>query len=592
MRLVPPITPAEFFHHLQRCIPPGGWRSRIAVANSGGPDSTALLFLLTATIRKQLGLDENDTPSSESPTSSRFPLHVLSIHVNHGLQAAASAMEETAVRMSERLGAPSIVEAIPWGTPPFPEKPAEGVANRERLIREARYHRLFAAMDAARTNVIAFGHHADDQVETAIMRMSQGSSNRGLAGMRPVRRWGMGHKDIEYSQFGAEGMRSWVVRPFLQIPKGRLLATCEANNLDYVNDPTNFQPGITIRNSVRHALSTDVSAENANVSLRDLPSEQLSTSQSGSSQAEPMDVAPYVARLRAMAPDSPRHEQLRDAVRRLAIRLEEVETQVTNILAQARLPSAPSTLLLTVPGLALATTLEVRTSLIRRCLRYVSYGPWGSTWAEASGDRDTLQRIAEQLWPATSPLPSPESGSESGENAPAPKHERRQFTAGSGVTAIPVTILPWKKDTVRFRPVEKEKEIEGWIFAREAHYQRQGDEPQSRGIVDVTEEIVQAGRSGKTTCSVLYDNRFKLTFALQKVAKPVEEEIVMRRARILIEPDTKWALPMVTLVGKRTTQRCIGKYLWHLDGWQGTCKRPVRFQSWITMNFVRSLDAI
>ena len=29
MRLIPPITPAEFLYHLQRCIPPTGWRPSI-----------------------------------------------------------------------------------------------------------------------------------------------------------------------------------------------------------------------------------------------------------------------------------------------------------------------------------------------------------------------------------------------------------------------------------------------------------------------------------------------------------------------------------------------------------------------------------
>ena len=39
------------------------------------------------------------------------------------------------------------------------------------------------------------------------------------------------------------------------------MATCDEYKLDYVNDPTNFQPEITFRNSVRHALSANVSAE-------------------------------------------------------------------------------------------------------------------------------------------------------------------------------------------------------------------------------------------------------------------------------------------------------------------------------------------
>ena len=113
----------------------------------------------------------------------------------------------------------------------------------------------------------------------------------------------------------------------------------------------------------------------------------------------------------------------------------------------------------------------MRTALIRRCLRYASHGPWGSLWAEANGERDAYQRIIEQLWPD-------------------PQAERRQFAAGAGVTVIPVTILPWKKNVIRFRPKEKEQEVEGWLFAREAHYQRPGSKPETRGIEDITDEIV------------------------------------------------------------------------------------------------------
>jgi len=43
-----------------------------------------------------------------------------------------------------------------------------------------------------------------------------------------------------------------------------VLATCEEHGLDYVTDETNFQPEITLRNAVRHALAggniSDVSA--------------------------------------------------------------------------------------------------------------------------------------------------------------------------------------------------------------------------------------------------------------------------------------------------------------------------------------------
>ena len=37
--------------------------------------------------------------------------------------------------------------------------------------------------------------------------------------------------------------------------QSRVLATCEEHGLDYVTDETNFQPEITLRNTVRHALA-------------------------------------------------------------------------------------------------------------------------------------------------------------------------------------------------------------------------------------------------------------------------------------------------------------------------------------------------
>lgn len=76
-------------------------------------------------------------------------------------------------------------------------------------------------MEREDLSVIAFGHHADDQVETALLRMSNGSSQYGLAGMRPCRRWGMGfgNESSGLAWAGHLGMKKWIIRPFLQMPK-------------------------------------------------------------------------------------------------------------------------------------------------------------------------------------------------------------------------------------------------------------------------------------------------------------------------------------------------------------------------------------
>lgn len=131
------------------------------------------------------------------------------------------------------------------------------------------------------TSVIAFGHHLDDQVETAVMRSLRGSSETGLAGMRPCRRWGMGFADsFEAGEgettglgwAGQHGLNHWIVRPLLQATKvrdynessirlnrklysqERIVATCRHYDLPFIEDPTNAIRSITIRNNIRDTL--------------------------------------------------------------------------------------------------------------------------------------------------------------------------------------------------------------------------------------------------------------------------------------------------------------------------------------------------
>jgi len=65
-------------------------------------------------------------------------------------------------------------------------------------------------------NVLATGHHADDHVETLIMRLlSAPVEPAEITPMRHYRRWGM--------TYGMKGMESWLVKPLLTAPKVRLV---------------------------------------------------------------------------------------------------------------------------------------------------------------------------------------------------------------------------------------------------------------------------------------------------------------------------------------------------------------------------------
>jgi tRNA(Ile)-lysidine synthase len=118
------------------------------------------------------------------------------------------------------MGVQHITTGISWSHPPFPPIPAKGQAF-ENTARHARYHVLFDAMTRVGAQAIAFGHHADDQVETAIMRIAQGTTELGVGGMRRCRRWGMGpgHGAGTLGWAGYDGMSRWILRPLLDVGK-------------------------------------------------------------------------------------------------------------------------------------------------------------------------------------------------------------------------------------------------------------------------------------------------------------------------------------------------------------------------------------
>lgn len=126
-------------------------------------------------------------------------------------------MSEVAEGTARALHVKHLVTKIQWGALPYPPRPVVGAAVEE-AARYARHYALFRAMSESGADAIAFGHHADDQVETVVMRLARGSSSHGLAGMRPVRRWGMG-ESTPIANFGVEGMWRWIVRPFLGVSK-------------------------------------------------------------------------------------------------------------------------------------------------------------------------------------------------------------------------------------------------------------------------------------------------------------------------------------------------------------------------------------
>jgi tRNA(Ile)-lysidine synthase TilS/MesJ len=190
----------------------------------------------------------------DPPVYPDLPKSIFSLHVDHSLQSDAAKMAHAARASATRFKAIHHVELrIPWGEPPFPPRPgaAAGAGAGEEALetaaRTARYRMMFDAMVRHRLHVLATGHHADDQIETVLMRLGAGSSILGLGGMRPARRFGMalgkfenggggggaGGVESDFGWFGHEGLDRWIVRPLLEVSK---VGVCFFILFAWVND--------------------------------------------------------------------------------------------------------------------------------------------------------------------------------------------------------------------------------------------------------------------------------------------------------------------------------------------------------------------
>lgn len=175
-------------------------RRGLALAVSGGADSTALLHLYARARARDPALP---------------PAVVLT--VDHRLRPESAAECAAVVARAEALGLPARI--LVWAGP----RPTSGLPAAARAARRAL---LLDAARAAGCDTLALAHHADDQAETFLARLARGSGVLGLAAMAKERREG----DV------------LLVRPLLDLPKTRLVATLEAAGLAWVEDPSNRDP--------------------------------------------------------------------------------------------------------------------------------------------------------------------------------------------------------------------------------------------------------------------------------------------------------------------------------------------------------------
>jgi len=191
----------------------------MAVAFSGGSDSLALLLAL----------------SSLLPPSKIVPLYV-----NHGLRRPEELQQELSLNREncERLGLVLTVLTLEKGSVAKASSTrGSGIEEAARLLR---YANLEDACTSLGCTYLATAHNADDQMETILKRVFQGSSIASLEGIVSVR-----------SGFSSPTV---IVRPTLTLTHVQLQQYVVALGYHWSEDSTNHQMCYE-RNAIRKHLT-------------------------------------------------------------------------------------------------------------------------------------------------------------------------------------------------------------------------------------------------------------------------------------------------------------------------------------------------
>ncbi len=182
----------------------------VLVALSGGPDSVALLHLLSK-LRNKLNLE------------------ILAVYINHQIRPAAAKKEEVFCReLCRRLNIR--FQIVSENIPKLAKKVHKGIEETARDFRYEQLDRLALELDC---NKIALGHHLDDRIETVLFRILRGTGRTGLQGI-PLR-------------------RGKYIRPLFEAGKKGILQYLRQKRIRYCVDQSNAKTEYT-RNFIRQRL--------------------------------------------------------------------------------------------------------------------------------------------------------------------------------------------------------------------------------------------------------------------------------------------------------------------------------------------------
>lgn len=188
----------------------------ILVGVSGGPDSVALIHILTQ-------------------ISNPFSLKLAVAHLNHSLRGTESENEARFVAaLAKTQGLPFYVKTVNI----FQLQKRSG-GSLETLGRQERYRFFLEIAEREKYDQIALGHQSDDNAELVLMNLLRGSGLKGMSGIPAVRKAGEG--------------RCRIIRPLIHCTKSEIITFLDQEKLTYKKDKSNTNP-LFIRNRIRCQL--------------------------------------------------------------------------------------------------------------------------------------------------------------------------------------------------------------------------------------------------------------------------------------------------------------------------------------------------
>jgi len=191
----------------------------VVVGVSGGPDSMALLHLLSQ-IKKEADI------------------FIICAHVNHNVRRESEKEKEVLQNYCDN-------NQVVFETMKIDDYGDDNFHNEARTKRYCYFNKIVRNYGA---KYLFTAHHADDLIETILMRIARGSTLRGYSGFSKVLNMG------DYK----------IVRPFISITKDEIIMYNKKNNIRYVQDSSNDEDKYT-RNRYRKYVLPFFKNEDKNI---------------------------------------------------------------------------------------------------------------------------------------------------------------------------------------------------------------------------------------------------------------------------------------------------------------------------------------